>query len=51
MAIADYGTAKGTRIEGVGVDPDFRVELSPARLRQGRDNVIEAAQKWILRQN
>lgn len=51
MAIADYGTAKGTRIEGVGVDPDFKVELSPARLRQGRDNVIEAAQKWILRQN
>ena len=51
MAIADYGTANGTRIEGVGVDPDFKVELSPARLRQGRDNVIEAAQKWILRQN
>ena len=51
MAIADYGTAQGTRIEGVGVDPDFKVELSPARLRQGRDNVIEAAQKWILRQN
>ena len=51
MAIADYGTANGTRIEGVGVHPDFKVELSPAGLRQGRDNVIEAAQKWILRQN
>ncbi len=51
MAIADYVTSKGTRIENSGVNPDVHVVLSPARLRKGHDNVVEAAQKWILRQN
>lgn len=51
MAIADYVTRKGTRIERSGVQPDVKVELSPAHLRKGRDNVIDTAQKWILRQN
>ncbi len=51
MAIADYVTSKGIRIERSGVDPDVKVHLSPTRLREGGENVIESAQKWILRQN
>lgn len=51
MAIADYVTSSGRRIERRGVRPDVRVELSPAQLRKGRDNIVEAAEKWILRQN
>lgn len=50
MAIADYVTRAGTRIERSGVIPDQKVELSAARLRNGSDNVVEAAEKWILRQ-
>ena len=48
MAIADYETPGGFRIEGKGVDPDRKVELSIRRLRKGEDSVIEAARKWIL---
>lgn len=51
MAIADYETSQGTRIEGVGVSPDEAIALSPAKLRRGEDSVIAAAKKWILRQN
>lgn len=48
MAIADYETPKGFRIEGVGVTPDETVKLSIRSLRRGSDSVIEAARKWIL---
>ncbi len=51
MVIADYVTEGGKRIERSGVRPDVRVVLSPSQLRKGRDNVVDAAQKWILRQN
>jgi len=51
MAIADYETSQGTRIEGVGVSPDEAIGLSPSELRRGEDSVISAARKWILRQN
>jgi len=51
MAIADYVTSSGQRIERIGVRPDAKVELSPSLLRKGQDNVVRAAEKWILRQN
>lgn len=50
MAIADYVTLRGNRIERLGVLPDEEVSLSPSRLRRGEDSVIEAARKWILRE-
>ena len=50
MAIADYVTSHGNRIEQSGVTPDEVVALSPSKLRQGEDSVIDAARKWILRQ-
>jgi carboxyl-terminal processing protease len=50
MAIADYITFRGNRIERLGVLPDEEVALSPSELRRGEDSVIEAARKWILRQ-
>ena len=51
MAIADYVTSRGNRIEQSGVTPDEVVALSPSKLRQGEDTVIDAARKWILRQS
>ena len=51
MAIADYVTSRGNRIEQSGVTPDEVVALSPSKLRQGEDSVIDAARKWILRQS
>ncbi len=51
MAIADYETNGGSRIESVGVVPDEKVALSPAKLRKGEDTVIAVARKWILRQD
>ncbi|QSH42035.1 S41 family peptidase [Lentisphaerota bacterium ZTH] len=37
----------GRTIERVGVKPDFKVELSVDDLRQGTDNVIEAARRYL----
>ncbi len=51
MAIADYVTSRGNRIEKSGVTPDEVVALSTSKLRQGEDSVIDAARKWILRQS
>ena len=51
MAIADYVTSSGNRIEQSGVIPDEVVVLSPSKLRKGEDTVVEAARKWILRQS
>ncbi len=50
MAIADYETTGGERIEGRGLAPDVEVALSPSDLLKGRDSVEEAARKWILRE-
>ncbi|HCR29196.1 MAG TPA: hypothetical protein DIV79_04175 [Opitutae bacterium] len=51
MAIADYTTQEGNRIEQLGVTPDEVVSLSRTKLRRGDDSVIEAARNWILRQS
>ncbi|MDD5728957.1 MAG: S41 family peptidase [Victivallales bacterium] len=41
--------ADGREIEKIGVSPDVEVKLDPASLRQGRDNVIEAAREYLLK--
>lgn len=51
MAIADYVSFSGNRIEQVGVMPDEAVSLSASKLRRGKDSVVEAARKWILRES
>lgn len=49
-AIADYTSAGGKRLEGFGVTPDEEVRLTRAALLAGRDDVIDAAVKWIQKQ-
>jgi len=39
----DYRTARGRRIEGVGITPDERVEVSVTDLLAGRDRALELA--------
>ncbi len=46
-AIADFVTANGTRLEGVGVVPDEKVALDPATLASGSDPDLQAALRWI----
>jgi carboxyl-terminal processing protease len=46
-AIADFITAKGTRLEARGVVPDEIVPLRRDDLLAGRDAVVEAALRWI----
>lgn len=46
-AFADYVDASGARLEGRGVTPDQRVELTREALLAGRDPVVEAAVMWI----
>jgi carboxyl-terminal processing protease len=46
-AFADYVSITGRRLEGRGVIPDVRVELTRDALVRGRDPVIEAAARWI----
>jgi carboxyl-terminal processing protease len=46
-AFADYVDASGARLEGRGVTPDQRVELTREALLAGRDPVVEAAVAWI----
>ena len=46
-AIADYRTPSGVQVEGQGVSPDEPVALDRAALLNGRDEVMEAALKWI----
>ncbi|MCH6256042.1 S41 family peptidase [Puniceicoccaceae bacterium K14] len=48
VPLADFVTAGGTRIEGIGVLPDQEVGLSPKKLINGTDTVIEAARLWLL---
>jgi carboxyl-terminal processing protease len=46
-AIANYVSEGGKPLEGTGVEPDQKIELTRAALLEGRDPVIEAAQAWI----
>jgi carboxyl-terminal processing protease len=46
-AVADFVTAKGTRIEGRGVIPDETVVPDRALLLKGEDPAVSAAMKWI----
>jgi carboxyl-terminal processing protease len=49
-ATGDFVTADGTRLEGRGVVPDEPVTLARADLLAGRDATLEAALRWIDRQ-
>jgi len=42
-AVADFLTAKGKQLEGVGVKPDVPVELTRANLAGGTDPMLTAA--------
>ncbi len=44
---ADYVSASGVRLEGVGVRPDIEIGLSRGALLAGHDPVLEAAAEWI----
>ena len=45
--VADYTTARGDRLEGVGVAPDVFVSWTRADLLYGRDPDAEAARAWL----
>jgi carboxyl-terminal processing protease len=47
-AFANYISAGGKALEGLGVQPDEVVGYDASELRAGRDPVVEAAVKWIL---
>jgi carboxyl-terminal processing protease len=46
-AIGDFTTAGGRSLEGAGVIPDVTVPLSLGALSAGRDDVLEAALRWL----
>jgi carboxyl-terminal processing protease len=48
VAIADYFTPDGRRLEGVGVKPDLPVVQTLDAIRAGRDLPLEAAEKALL---
>lgn len=45
VAFRDYLSPKGLRLEGIGIKPDFEVELTFEDIRTGRDRVLEQAIK------
>jgi carboxyl-terminal processing protease len=47
FAIANYISAGGKPLEGVGVVPDVQIPLSRAALLEGHDLAVEAAARWI----
>lgn len=51
LAISEVGlvTGLGRRIEGIGVIPDVRVDLTLDDFQQGRDRILEAGVQEILR--
>ena len=49
FSTANFVTSDKRRIEGIGVIPDIHVMPSREDLLQGRDTVLEAAKKWILK--
>jgi carboxyl-terminal processing protease len=46
-AIANYVSAGGQPLEGIGVKPDVEVKLTREALLAGHDPVIDAALEWI----
>lgn len=49
-AISGYLSASGESLEGIGVIPDEKIDLTKEMLSKGDDPVLEAAKKWILEQ-
>lgn len=45
--LANYRSAKGDVLEGVGVIPDVEIHLTREALLQGKDPVLEAASQWV----
>jgi carboxyl-terminal processing protease len=50
FAVANYISAGGKPLEGVGVVPDVDVPVTRAALLEGRDPAIDAAVSWIRSQ-
>lgn len=50
-AMADYASASGDVLEGVGVKPDVLVEATRKDFFDHRDPVLEKAKAWILEQS
>ncbi|MAJ27846.1 hypothetical protein CBD41_00405 [bacterium TMED181] len=48
MAIADYVSVSGKRMEGVGVEPDEVLEVDPDQIREYGDPTMVRAAYWIL---
>lgn len=48
--LADFVLASGKRLEGKGITPDTLVPLDRRSLEAGKDDVLDAACKWILEQ-
>ena len=46
-AFANYISANGKPLEGLGVEPDVEIPLTRRALLDGRDPAIEAALSWI----
>lgn len=46
-AFANYVSFRGEALEGSGVQPDERVEPTRRALQDGRDEVLDAAVRWI----
>jgi carboxyl-terminal processing protease len=51
FAVANYISAGGKPLEGVGVTPDVETPLTRAALLEGRDPAVEAAARWIRSTN
>ncbi len=47
IGMHDFKALDGTRLEGVGVEPDVEVERSLEDLREGYDADVSAAVKWL----
>jgi carboxyl-terminal processing protease len=47
VALMDYHTAKGTRLEGRGVIPDVAVDLTVKDFQEGRDAVLDRANQML----
>lgn len=51
IATGDFKTSSGVLLEGRGVIPDEKVEISPVDLSVGHDKVLDAAIRWLLLSN
>ena len=49
VSVRDFLAADGTRLEGVGVQPDVVMETRVEDLRAGRDPVLQAAADYVRR--